>query len=329
MSRYTVSLPSGDCFPAQPEETLLQAARRSGWAVPFGCRNGNCGACEANLRRGRAFIGPSLHANQARILLCQTRAADNLEIEFLQPPVPGSAGLARHDYSQLVAVRPLANGSWHLAWQLGAGRKSQVAQAGQYLMWEVPGRPPLRGYIDPSASSGRSLVAHCTTPEPPVVQERGHLRWPLGYGFVPPAQRGPLWVMFQPARRQQADLLLAAHAGAQPIAISADRSTSVIPLLPPEDRSGRAAVLAVACCASVALARHWFEQITDAGVPLGSLRGDGAVWRRWRVVTAEHAHRRPVTSGLLEAAARAQARALADCGVQAWAEPLRDDETGP
>jgi CDP-4-dehydro-6-deoxyglucose reductase len=51
---YRVTLkPSGHSYQVSPDETLLQAALNAGLAIPYGCRNGACGACKSRILEGR------------------------------------------------------------------------------------------------------------------------------------------------------------------------------------------------------------------------------------------------------------------------------------
>ncbi len=86
---YTVKvLPSGQHFSVAEGETLLIAAQRQGIALPFGCRNGDCGSCKGRLLSGRlGYVGglPEglSHAEQQQglALFCQALAYSDLEIE--------------------------------------------------------------------------------------------------------------------------------------------------------------------------------------------------------------------------------------------------------
>ncbi len=49
--------PSGRTFTVKPGETLLEAAIHAGVGLPYGCRNGACGACKATLRAGQLEYG--------------------------------------------------------------------------------------------------------------------------------------------------------------------------------------------------------------------------------------------------------------------------------
>ena len=49
--------PSGRTFSVVPGETILEAALRNGIGLPYGCRNGACGACKGHLVSGELRYG--------------------------------------------------------------------------------------------------------------------------------------------------------------------------------------------------------------------------------------------------------------------------------
>jgi CDP-4-dehydro-6-deoxyglucose reductase len=56
---YQITIePSGHRFTAEAGETLLAAALREGFSLPYGCRNGACGSC-----KGRVLAGEFDHGN--------------------------------------------------------------------------------------------------------------------------------------------------------------------------------------------------------------------------------------------------------------------------
>jgi CDP-4-dehydro-6-deoxyglucose reductase len=58
---YQVTLqPSGHGFPAEDGQTLLEAALDAGVHLPYGCRNGACGACKAKVVGGSVDHGAAL-----------------------------------------------------------------------------------------------------------------------------------------------------------------------------------------------------------------------------------------------------------------------------
>ncbi len=84
---YTVRIePSGHRFTALPEETLLEAALRSGINIKYNCSNGSCGDCKAQLLAGDTEALPADYRfslqekNDGYILLCSARAASDLVI---------------------------------------------------------------------------------------------------------------------------------------------------------------------------------------------------------------------------------------------------------
>jgi NAD(P)H-flavin reductase/ferredoxin len=89
---YAVSVAGTDIrFPCEPNETVLDAAQRAGYEIPYSCRKGVCGTCKGQLNSGevRAYAGDALSAQEQaahQVLFCQTRPRSNLEI------VPRSIG---------------------------------------------------------------------------------------------------------------------------------------------------------------------------------------------------------------------------------------------
>lgn len=57
MSYQITIQPSGHKFTVEAGETVLEAALREGFALPYGCRNGACGACKGKLLEGRVDYG--------------------------------------------------------------------------------------------------------------------------------------------------------------------------------------------------------------------------------------------------------------------------------
>lgn len=57
MSHQITIQPSGHVLTAQPGETVLQAALREGFPLPYGCRNGACGTCKGKIIQGKVDFG--------------------------------------------------------------------------------------------------------------------------------------------------------------------------------------------------------------------------------------------------------------------------------
>jgi NAD(P)H-flavin reductase/ferredoxin len=79
---FTVSVDASDIeFPCEPGETVLDAAERAGYALPYSCRKGVCATCEGDLRRGEVAVGSRHFAGPSDdVLLCQARPRSNVLI---------------------------------------------------------------------------------------------------------------------------------------------------------------------------------------------------------------------------------------------------------
>lgn len=89
---YQVSVePSGRQFTAEPDETLLEAALRQGLTMPYGCKDGACGACKGKVLAGEVAHGKAqAHAlsdaekAEGLTLYCCATAQSDLRIECRQ-----------------------------------------------------------------------------------------------------------------------------------------------------------------------------------------------------------------------------------------------------
>lgn len=83
---FTVTISnSGHRFETEDNETILDAAIRHNVGLPYGCRNGRCGACTATLVAGevdyRGLVPPALvEAGPGKCLPCQAFAASDLTL---------------------------------------------------------------------------------------------------------------------------------------------------------------------------------------------------------------------------------------------------------
>ncbi|MEK6749801.1 MAG: CDP-6-deoxy-delta-3,4-glucoseen reductase [Pseudomonadota bacterium] len=77
---------SGHQFDCHPEETVLEAALRQGYALPYSCRSGACGSCKGQLRSGQVEYKEETQALSAAelasgmALLCRAHPKSDLEI---------------------------------------------------------------------------------------------------------------------------------------------------------------------------------------------------------------------------------------------------------
>jgi len=129
---------SGHTFDVRPSQTVLQAAIEVGINLPYGCRNGACGACKAKLLQGKvthddyqgsAMSDAELAAGNA--LLCCARPIEDLSIECRE--VGGMAGIKPRILPARVAKKEqLAHDVIALHLQLPASERLQF-KAGQYI----------------------------------------------------------------------------------------------------------------------------------------------------------------------------------------------------
>ena len=91
MSYQITVQPSGRQFVAEADETLLDAALRQGLTLPYGCKDGACGACKGKVLDGTVEHGKAMaHALTENdkaaglALYCCARAESDLVIECRQ-----------------------------------------------------------------------------------------------------------------------------------------------------------------------------------------------------------------------------------------------------
>ena len=88
MSFQVRLLPSGKEFTAEKNETVLEAALRSGISLNYSCNNGSCGGCGGRIKSGQVretqqhdFHFSDTQKAQGHVLLCVNAAQSDLEIE--------------------------------------------------------------------------------------------------------------------------------------------------------------------------------------------------------------------------------------------------------
>jgi CDP-4-dehydro-6-deoxyglucose reductase len=136
---FRVSIqPGNKSFAVAPGETVLDAARRAGLALPYSCLGGVCGSCRATLISGRCAYPnqpPQALSDAERahgdVLLCQAVPVSDLAISARE--VPSVAELPRRVLPARVAEkRLLADDVMLLALQTPANQPLRWL-AGQYI----------------------------------------------------------------------------------------------------------------------------------------------------------------------------------------------------
>lgn len=130
--------PSGHTFDVAPGETVLEAAMRQGIGLPYGCRNGACGACKGVLRSGELVYGEyqerALHDSEklaGKALTCCTRPATDIVFEVRE--LGGARDLAiRTMPCRVEKVEKPADDVAVISLKLPVGERLQFL-AGQYI----------------------------------------------------------------------------------------------------------------------------------------------------------------------------------------------------
>ena len=130
--------PSGHTFTVAPGETLLEAALRQNIGLPYGCRNGACGACKGVLRSGELEYGEyqerALHPSEkaaGKALTCCTRPLTDIVFEVRE--LAGAKDLAiRTLPARVERIEKIADEVAILYLKLPASERLQFL-AGQYI----------------------------------------------------------------------------------------------------------------------------------------------------------------------------------------------------
>ncbi len=88
MSHQIIIQPSGHILTVEPGETILEAALREGFSLPYGCRNGSCGICKGKILQGKVDYGryneetlPKEEIDAGNALFCCASPLSDLVIE--------------------------------------------------------------------------------------------------------------------------------------------------------------------------------------------------------------------------------------------------------
>lgn len=174
---YRITLwPSGRSFRAEAQETLLEAALRSGISIPFNCSSGSCGACKARVVAGRVDVTqphdyPFTEAERARgyTLLCVSNAASDLSLEVATLDDAHSVPL-QHITARVARLEPL--GTEYLLLVLRTPRSQTLRFiAGQHVQLRMADLPPCDMAVASCPCNGMYLQFHLKRdPDNPFVR---------------------------------------------------------------------------------------------------------------------------------------------------------------
>src|SRR5207237_7191711 len=93
-----VQLADGQAYSCSDDDTLLRAALRAGFGMPYECNAGSCGTCKVDLLEGQITSlrpdAPGLAERdraKGRVLACQARPATDCKIKVRLRPGDGPA----------------------------------------------------------------------------------------------------------------------------------------------------------------------------------------------------------------------------------------------
>ncbi len=137
MSNITLQ-PSGHVFQTEEGETVLTAALRQGFVLPYGCKNGACGTCKARVLTGSVDYGSyqakaltEAEKAEGKTLLCQAKPLSDLTVEartvggarctMKRASLPSRASVAGWSRSAVSGTAPAARSSaWRPGWLVTA-----------------------------------------------------------------------------------------------------------------------------------------------------------------------------------------------------------------
>ncbi|MDN7599081.1 2Fe-2S iron-sulfur cluster-binding protein [Burkholderia gladioli] len=135
---YCISIEGSDiAFPCAEGETVLDAAERAGYSVPYSCRKGVCSTCEGGLAAGsgRSPVQGAVSGPAERVLLCCLRPASDLRIAPRRIDKRDPVARKKLDVS-VYRITRAADDVSILQLRLPTGVRAKFA-AGQYLQVEL------------------------------------------------------------------------------------------------------------------------------------------------------------------------------------------------
>ncbi len=138
MSYQIIIQPSGHCVTAEADEVILDAALRHGLSIPYGCRNGICGACKGKIVTGQVVYpdgrpGALSPVEEAigQTVCCQARACSDLVLEIHEVSSSQEVPIRKMP-ARVVKLERLGNDVMRLYLKLPDSERMQFL-AGQYI----------------------------------------------------------------------------------------------------------------------------------------------------------------------------------------------------
>ena len=165
MTFQTTIQPNGYHFPIEEQETILEAALRHGYTLPYSCREGACGICKGKIMEGQVDHGNHLgsaltNADKAAgmTLFCCARPKSDLVIECQ------TAGKISDIPVRILPCRVrkmtrLADDVMALQLELPMGERLRFA-AGQYISLLLKDQKPRNFSLANAPHNGELLELH-------------------------------------------------------------------------------------------------------------------------------------------------------------------------
>ncbi len=165
MAHHITLQPGGKSFLAEANETILEAALRSGINLDYNCSNGSCGACLARVRSGRIarsrhhdYVCKPASDGSPQILSCCSIAGSDMVIEAREAGRPQDVPLQSIE----TKVYKLEKIDDHIMILQLRTPRSQTLQflAGQYVTLKIKSLPPRSKSIASCPCNGMYLQFH-------------------------------------------------------------------------------------------------------------------------------------------------------------------------
>jgi len=165
MSYLVTISPSGHTFSCEANESVLDAALRSGINLSYHCATGGCGECKAKLIEGRVedyrhhdFVIPEAEKIANTLLLCSVSAASDLIIEANE--AVDATDIPLQQIAVKIAKVDRVNDN-NLVLHLRTPRSRTLRfLAGQYIQAKLPGGESANFYIASCPCNGMIVQLH-------------------------------------------------------------------------------------------------------------------------------------------------------------------------
>jgi len=170
---YEVKLqPSGHSFVCEPNESVLEAALRSGISLSYHCATGSCGECKAQVLEGEVsvhrhfdFVIPEAEKIANTVLLCSVVAKSDLVIEASEATQAKDIPFQQVIVKTAKIEQPNEN---NIILHLRTPRSRTLRfLAGQYIQVKIPGVEPSYQYVASCPCNGMIIQVHVARSEHP------------------------------------------------------------------------------------------------------------------------------------------------------------------